>query len=144
MATGLLVLSAISAVGSVLQRRKISREQRKQNEVQNRIAAISRSRDIRRSIAASRIRTAEAQSMGFQLGVAGGTAQLGAEAGILSDTASGIGAANLQFTGQEALVASQNRISGLQSSAQSLSSLSSLTGTLAQPQNFAAVQSLVG
>ncbi len=143
MATGLLVLSAVSAVGSAIQQRKISREQRKQNKIQNRIAAVQRRRSIRRSIAESRIRTAEIQSAGFQLGVAGGTAVQGAAQGIQGDIASTIGAANLQFVGQEIAARSADRISGLQQSAATFGAVSNLAGTLAQPQNFAAVQDLV-
>ena len=144
MATAVLV---ISAIGSAVAQRKASKAQRKQNEIQNRIAATRRARDIRRSIAQRRIRTADIQAAGFQLGVAGGTAQVGAQAGVVSDTAGAIGAANQQFTGQQAISSLSDRISSLQSTAQTFQSVGAIAGQFSGAQgaqNTAAITDLVG
>ena len=101
MAAAALVITAISAVGSAVQTRKASKAQRKQNKIQNKIAAISRQRNVKRSIAASRIQTAQQQALGFQLGVSGGTAVQGAVQGVRGDVATSIGQSNLQLVGQE-------------------------------------------
>lgn len=140
----LLSVTAAASVGSLVQNRKASKIRREQNRVSNRIAAIGRSRDVKQAIAARRIRTAEIQNLGFQLGVAGSTAPLGAVAGITSDTASSIGQSNLQFTGQEAISSLSNRISGLQSSASTFQSIASLGSLVGQPQNLAALTKAFG
>lgn len=137
------VISAIAAVFSAVRTRKAGKEQRRQNEIQNRIAATKRVRNIRRSIAEARIRRGQAESAGFQLGVAGGTAVQGAVSGIISDVGGVIGAANQQFTGQEAIVASQNRISALQQQASTFGAISSLAGQF-NDQNIAAITDLAG
>lgn len=142
MATAALVIGAVSAVSSIVQQRRAGREQRRQNQVQNRIAATRRVRDIRRNIAASRIRRAEVQSAGFEFGVSGGTAVQGAEFGITGDLASSIGASNVQFTGQQAVIASQNRISSLQQSAATFGGIANLAGQFDE-QAVAAITSLV-
>ena len=141
MATAALVVGAISTVASVVQQRKAGKEQRRQNQIQNRIAATKRVRDVRRNIAAARIRRAEVQSAGFEFGVAGGTAVQGAEFGITGDLASSIGASNQQFTGQQAVVASQNRVSSLQQSAATFGGIANLAGQF-DAQAFESIQSL--
>ena len=98
MATAALIVSAVVGVASVVQQRKIGKEQRRQNRVANKIAAQRRTRDIRRAIAANRIQQGQAQALGFQLGVGGGTAVQGATQGLQGDLASSIGFSNLQFT----------------------------------------------
>ncbi len=113
MATALLVISAASAVYSGVQKRKITKEQKKQNKLSNKIAAISRRRNVKKQIAASRIQIAQQQSAGFELGVGGSTAVQGAVAGITGDTASSIGASNLQFAGQGFLADMQDNISDI-------------------------------
>ena len=144
MATALLVVSAIAAVGSAVQQRKISKAQKRQNRLTNKIAAISRQRDVKRSIAAQRIQVAEQQAIGFQLGVAGGTAVLGAGAGIIGDTATAIGQSNLQFTGQQFIAAQQNRISTAQQAQAGFQAVGSIAGSLAgNPQATSALTSLV-
>ncbi len=142
MATAALVVGAISTVSSVIQQRKAGKEQRRQNQIQNRIAATRRVRDVRRNIAAARIRRAEAQSAGFEFGVAGGTAVQGAEFGITGDLASSIGASGQQFTGQQAVVASQNQVSSLQQSAATFGGIANLAGQFDE-QSVAAITSLV-
>lgn len=146
MATALLTITAIASIGSIIQNRRASQEQRRQNRIQNRIARITRSRNIRRAIAERRIRTADIQSLGFQLGVAGGTAEQGAAAGITSDVAGAIGQSNIQLVGQESAVASANRVSRLQTSAGTLGTVSSIlvpfTGSQGA-QNRAAIADLV-
>lgn len=147
MSTGLLVIQGISAVAGLLKQKKISKVQRKQNEIQNRVQAIQRRRNVRRSIAERRIRTAEITSAGFQLGVAGGTAQLGAQAGLASDTASTIGASNLQFTGQQAVASLSDTISGLQQNVGTFNAVQSLVAPFIGPegaQNRAAVTDFFG
>lgn len=142
MATAALVVGAAAGVSSIVQQRKAGKEQRRQNQIQNRIAATKRVRDVRRSIAAARIRRAEVQSAGFEFGVAGGTAVQGAEFGITGDLASSIGAANQQLTGQQAVVASQNRVSSLQQSAATFGGIANLAGQFDE-QAVAAITSLV-
>ena len=114
MATGLAIVAAIGAVAGAVEQRKISKAQRRQNKLTNKIAAITRQRSIKRSIASSRITVAQQQAAGFQLGVAGGTAVQGAAAGVVSDVASTIGASNLQFTGQQFISGFQDEISRAQ------------------------------
>jgi len=143
LGTVLKVITAVAAVGSAVQARRAGKEQRRQNEISNRIAATKRVRNIRRTIAEARIRRGQVEAGGFQFGVAGGTAVQGAVAGITSDVGGAIGAANQQFTGQQAIVASQNRASGLQQSAATFGSISNLASQFT-PQNIAAVTELAG
>ena len=96
----------------------------------NKIAAIGRRRNIKRQLAASRIQVAEQQAAGFQLGVAGSTSVLGGTAGVISDTASTIGASNLQAEGQGFVADISNRISGLQTSIATIGAVSSIAGGL--------------
>lgn len=107
-------VSTIAAVIGIKKQRDVSKEQRRQNSIRNRIASTKRVRDIKRAVAATRVRRAEAQAAGFDLGVSGGSAVQGAVAGISGDLASSLAAANQQFTGQQAIAASQNIISSLQ------------------------------
>jgi len=144
MATAVGVISVIAAVGGFVQQRKASKEQRRQNRIQNKIAATTRSRATKRLIAQRRIATAQAQSAGFQLGVSGGTAVQGAVGGITSDIGSSIGAANQQFTGQQAIAASQNTLSGIQQTAGAFQALGNLAGIAGDPQNQAAFADFVG
>ena len=125
---GFAIFTAVTGVASIVQQRKAARVQRRQNKVANRIAANKRIRDIKRAIALSRIRRAELQSAGFQLGVAGGTPTLGAVGGAQSDVASQIGESNVQFTGQQVIASLSDRISSLQSSAQTFAGIQQLSG----------------
>ncbi len=144
MATALAIVSIIGIGAQAVQQRKVSKAQRKQNRISNKIAAISRRRDIKRSIAASRIQTAQQQAAGFQLGVSGGTAVAGATAGVLSDTASALGQSNVQFTGQQTLAGLSDDISGFQENAAAFGAVASIAGGLANnPQARAALESLV-
>ena len=150
MATAALIIGAIGAVGGFVQQRKIGKAQRKQNKVNNKVAAIARQRSIRQSIAQRRIAVAQAQSAGFNLGVSGGSAVAGATSGLIGDTASAIGASNLQFAGQQAVSNLSDRISGLQTLGAGFNALSSLAGTFAGgagslgSQNRAAISNLFG
>jgi hypothetical protein len=150
MASGALIISTIAAVAGAVQQRKAAKEQRRQNRVSNRIAANRRSRDIRRSIAARRVQVAAQQSSGFALGVQGGTAVQGAVSGVVADTASAIGAANQQFTGQQVIAASQNRISQYLQNAGTYQAIGSIAGQFTGgvgsvgAQNRAAVADLFG
>ncbi len=145
MATALAVVAGIGAVFGAVQQRKVSKEQRRQNRISNKIAAISRRRNVKRQIAASRIQVAEQQAAGFQLGVEGGTAVQGAGAGVLSDTASSIGASNLQATGQGFIAQSQNRVSTAQSNQATFGAITSIAGGLAvNPQAVAGLEDLFG
>lgn len=144
MATALLVVSAIGAGASALQQRKISKAQRRQNRLTNKIAAITRQRNIKRSIASSRIQVAAQQAAGFQLGVAGGTAVQGAAGGVISDVATSIGQSNLQFTGQQFISGLQDEISRAQQAQAGFGAVSSIAGGLANnPQATAALTNLV-
>ena len=144
MATALLVITAVSAVAGAVQQRNISRAQKRQNRISNRVAAITRQRNIKRSIAAQRIQVAQQQALGFQLGVSGSTAVQGATAGIIGDLASSIGQSNLQFTGQQFIAQQQNRISTAQQAQAGFSALSSLSGSLANnPQAVSSLTNLV-
>ena len=138
MATALAVVSIIGAVAGVVQQKKISKEQKKQNKLNNKVAAIERTRNVKRSIAASRIQVATQQAAGFQLGVSGGTAVQGAGAGVLSDTASTIGQSNLQSVGQGFIAASQDRVSTAQTNQAAFGAISSITGSLSQNEKAVA------
>jgi hypothetical protein len=145
MAEAALVIQLVSAVGSFVQQRKVSKAQKKQNKLTNKIAAITRQRAIKRSIAASRIQVAQQQSLGFQLGVSGGTAVQGARAGVLSDTASTIGQSNLQLTGQQFSAGFADDISRAQTGQAGFQAVGAIAGGLSQnPQALAAVTDLVG
>lgn len=128
MATALLVISAASAVFSGVKQRKISKAQKKQNQLTNKISAISRRRGVKRQIAASRIQIAQQQSMGFELGVSGGTAVAGGVAGIVGDTASSIGFSNLQSTGSAFVAGLQDQISGIQGNIGTINAIGSIAG----------------
>ncbi len=144
MGTALAVIAAVGAVAGAVQQRKIGKVQRRQNKLTNKVAAISRQRSIKRSIAASRVQVAQQQAAGFQLGVAGGTAVQGAVSGVRSDIASGIGASNLQFTAQGFQAGFADRISGLQSDVAAASAVTSIAGGLSgSPQTIAALEGLV-
>ena len=141
----LAIVGAGAAVAGAVQQRKIGKAQRKQNRISNRIAAIARQRAIRRSIASRRIAVGQAQAAGFNLGVAGGTAVQGAVGGLVQDTASAIGASNLQTAGSGFIASLQDRISGFQQSAASFGAFSNLAGGLSQnPQGVAALTSIFG
>ena len=141
----LLAVSAAGAVAGAVQQRRAGRLQRKQNKISNKIAAIQRQRSIKQSIAQRRIAVAQQQSLGFQLGVSGGTAVQGGVAGLTSDTASSIGASNLQFQGQQFISSLSDDISRARSSANTFGSVSQFAGGLANsPQAQAALTSLVG
>jgi len=141
MVTAAAVIGAVAAVGSVVQARKAGKAQRRQAQISNRIAATRRVRDVRRSIAEARIRRAQAQSAGFEFGVAGGTAAQGAAFGVTGDLASSIGASGQQFTGQQVLAAGQDRISSLQQSAATFGGIANLAGQFDE-QSVAAITSL--
>lgn len=144
MATALAVISLIGIGVSAVQQRKISKEQKKQNRIANKVAAITRQRNVKRQIAASRIQVAQQQAAGFELGVSGSTAVIGATAGVISDTASTIGQSNLQATGQQFIAESQNRVSSLQQTQSLFNTVSAVTGGLASnPQALSAITSLV-
>lgn len=144
MATALAVVSLLGIGVQAVQQRKIGKQQRRQNKLTNKIAAISRRRNVKRSIAASRIQVGLQQSLGFQLGVSGGTAVQGATSGVISDTASTIGASNLQFVGQQFQAGFADNISRLQGTQALAGSVSQIAGGLAaNPQATAALESLV-
>jgi len=145
MATGLAIVAAIGAVAGAVEQRKISKAQRRQNRLTNKIAAITRQRNIKRSIATSRIQVAQQQALGFQLGVSGGTAVEGARAGVISDVASTIGASNLQFTGATFISGLQDEISRAQQAQAGFGAVTSIAGGLAgNEQAVAALTGLVG
>lgn len=142
MAEAALVLSVISAGAAIVEKRKITKEQKKQNEIKNRITARSRMRDVRRAIAESRIRRAQAQAAGFEFGVSGGSAVAGAEFGITGDVASSIAESQQQFTGEQVLSEGRNRISSLQQSASTFGSISNLASQFDE-QAVASITNLV-
>lgn len=145
MATALLVISAASAVFGAVKQRKISKAQKRQNTLTNKIAAITRRRNVKRQLASSRIQAAQVQAAGFELGVAGSTAVEGAVAGITQDTASTIGQSNLQATGQGFIADLSNQISSLQTSIATASAVSSIAGGLAgNAQAVAGVEDFLG
>lgn len=134
-------ISAIAAVSGAVSARKGQKEQIRQNQIRNRIAATRRIRNVRRRIAEARIRRAEVQAQGVTLGVGGGTAVQGAVGGITSDLFGAIGASNQQFTGAQAIAESQNRISGLQQRASTAGAISNLAGQF-DDQSIDAIQNL--
>lgn len=148
MAEAALAISVISAIGGAVAQRKASKAQRKQNRIQNRLAAQKRTRDTKRAIASRRVRVAELESAGFQLGVSGGTAVAGATAGVVGDVASTIGASNRQFTGAQFVADLQTDISGFQQTAQTFGSIGQVAGQFGfgetGAQNRAAIANLVG
>lgn len=145
MATALAVVSLIGTAVGAVQSRKASKRQRRQNKVQNKIAAIQRTRATKRNIAASRIQIAQQQSVGFQLGVGGGTAVQGATQGVLGDTATSLGAANTQFEQQQISANFANSQSRLQSNIATTGAITSITGGLAtNPQAVASLEDAFG
>ena len=144
MAVALAVVAVGTAIFGAVQQRKASKAQQRQNKVANRIASNKRMRDIRRQIALSRVRRAELESAGFQLGVSGGSSVAGATGALASDTGASIGAANQQLTGQRAITSISDRISGLQSSAATAGAIGGIAGALGQPGTLASFQSLTG
>ncbi len=123
-----VAIMAIGTAFSINEQRKASKEQKKQNNIKNRIEATKRVRGIKRSIAASRIRRAELQASGFAGGISGSSAVSGAVGSLGSDVSSSIGASNQQFTGQQAIIDSQNKIAGFQSQAQMFSGIANIAG----------------
>ena len=139
MATALAIVSIVAAGVGAVQQRKAAKVQKRQNEVSNRIAANTRMRSVRRSIAAGRIRRGQIQAAGFSQGVSGGTAVAGALGGLASDQASAIGASNQQFTGQQTLASLSNEITDVRSSAATFGAISNIAGAASQPQAFEAL-----
>jgi hypothetical protein len=146
MASAALAIVSLIGIGvQAVQQRKIGKEQKKQNKLANKIAAIQRRRNVKRSIAASRIQVAQQQALGFRLGVGGSTAVQGATAGVLSDTASAVGASNLQFTGQQFQAQFADNISGFQETSALAGAVSNVAGGVANnPKALEALTSLVG
>lgn len=145
MATALLVISAGAAIFSGVKQNKIAKAQKRQNRLTNKIAAIGRRRGVKRQIAASRIQVAQTQAAGFQLGVSGSTAVQGAVSGIIQDTASSIGASNLQATGQGFIARLSDQISGLQQQIGISNTISSIAGGIASSeQSVAGLEDLFG
>ncbi len=145
MGTAALIITAASAVFSGIKQRKISKEQKKQNKISNKIAAIGRRRNVKKQIAASRIQIAQQQAMGFNLGVEGSTSVQGAVAGITGDTATSVGTSNLQLVGQGFLADSQNRISELQGQIGISNAIGSVAGSIAgSPQAQAGIEDFFG
>ena len=142
MATAALIVGTVASAASIVQGFRAAKEQREQNEIRNRIAATARMRNVRRAIAESRVRRAQVQASGFELGVSGGTAVSGAEFGITGDLASSIAQSQQQFTGQQVIAQSQNRVSQLQQSAATFGGISNLAGQFDE-QAVAAISNLV-
>lgn len=128
MAEVAIGLAIFGAVGSIREQRKVRKAQKRQAEVANRIAANKRVRDIKRSVALSRIRRGELEAAGFQLGVAGSTTVAGAAGGARSDVASQVAASNQQFTGQQAIATLADRIAGFQARAGTFAAVGAIAG----------------
>lgn len=131
MAVAAAIITVGAAIFGAVQQRKAAKAQRKQARVSNRIQQNKRMRDIRKAIALQRVRRAEIQSAGFQLGVAGGSAVAGSVGSLGSNLGSTIGAAGQQFTGQQAITSISNQISGLQQSAAIAGAVGSIAGGFA-------------
>jgi hypothetical protein len=145
MATALAIVSVVSGIFGGIKQSKIAKAQKKQNRLTNKIAAITRRRNVKRQIAASRIQVAQQQSAGFELGVSGSTSVAGAVSGIVGDTASSVGASNLQATGQGFIAGLQDNISSLQGQAGLFSTISSIAGGIAgNEQSVAGLEDLFG
>jgi len=145
MATALAVISIVSTVVGAVKQNKIAKAQRKQNKIRNKIASIGRRRNVKKQIAASRVRAAQAQSAGFSLGVGGSTAVAGAVAGVQSDTASSVGFSNLQSTGQGFIASLQNDISVLGQQISTVGAIGSIAGGLASnPKAVAGIENFFG
>lgn len=136
MAIVLGVIAAAGAIFSAVEAKKQSRAQRRQNEVQNRIAATKRARDIRQTVARNRIKRGELESAGFQFGVSGSSQVAGATGAAQSDTAGAIGASNQQFTGQQVISNIQNDISRMNSNIAVAGAVSQVAGGLSQNEQF--------
>lgn len=132
------VVSAVAGVGSAIasnrRQRKIAREQRRQNEIRNRLARQQQARNIRRQLAASRVRAAEAQQAGFAFGVPGSTSQQQAVGAQATDFASSVGAAQQQLGVQELVAESQNRISSIASERDPFAVVGAAAGALSNAQ----------
>lgn len=116
MAAVAVVASIVSAVASSAQQRKqrkaaaaVQAEERRQNALANRQQALERQRQIRQSIAESRVRRAQIESSSFGLG--GGSLVGGIGTSITTDTASAIGSANTQMAASSAIAESRDRAS---------------------------------
>jgi hypothetical protein len=147
MAAAALIITAVAAIGGAIQQRKISKAQRKQNKLINKVAAITRQRDIKRSIAASRIQVAEQRAVGFQLGVGGSTAVQGATQGVIGDVATAVGQSNLQLVGQQFSAGFQDDISRAQQAQAGFQAVGAVAGAFTGAgggQNVTALTSLVG
>lgn len=127
--------AAAAVAGTVIQA-KASRAQRRQISLKNRLADVKRIRNIRKAIAAARVRRAEVEAAGIQFGVAGGSAVAGATSGITSGLASVLGESNRQFTGQQALAAGQDNIASLQQTIGTFGAISNLATTAANSKLF--------
>lgn len=141
-----LVVGATASVAGVVQNVRAGRAQERQVEIRNRIEATKRIRNIKRAVAASRVRRGEVESAGFELGVTGGTAAQGASFGVTAGLASSVSASNQQFTGQQAVGAAQQRASQFQQSAATFGAISNLASQFGAgtqgAQNRAAFSSL--
>ena len=134
-----LVVGAGAAVYGGIQSQKARKEQRRQNEVSNRIAATQRVRNVRQAVARGRVQRAEQEAAGFSMGVSGGTAVAGGVAGTQGAVNSAITGSNQQFTGQTALANISNRISQFQGNAQLAGDIGGIAG-LFTGENIAAVK----
>lgn len=133
-----------SAVTQQRRQRKMAREQRRQNEIQNRMARARRAREVRQSIAAQRVRAAEAIAAGFQFGVPGSTAVQQAVGAGQTDLASAIGASQVQLGGAEAIAASQNRVSSIAAQSDPFAVIAAGAGMFSDPQLNRAAQQQFG
>lgn len=135
------IIGAAAAVYGGVQQRKARKEQERQNRVANRIAATRRRRSIRAAIARGRVQRAQQESAGFALGVSGGTAVQGAVQGTASSVNEAITASNQQFTGQQVIAESQNRISQFLSNAETAGTIGQVAGAVT-PQSASSVSNL--
>ncbi|AUR81837.1 TMhelix containing protein [Vibrio phage 1.015.O._10N.222.51.E5] len=116
------VVGAVAGIAGAVQQRsaakKVAREQKKQNALNNRMQLVSRRRDIRRAIALNRVQQAQVEQGGINAGVQGSSIVSGVTGALTTDLATSVGASNTQTGASQGIANSQARMSDAQVDAQ--------------------------
>ena len=148
-ATVFQVVGAVVGVASAISQQRGARRERRAREnaarVQNRQANLQRQRDIRRSVAASRVQRARAIAAGFSAGAPGASGVAQAAGGIQTDVASNIGASGAQFGLEQQRVGFLGDAAAAQSSqnrAATFGSFGAQISSFGTEQNLSAISNL--
>ncbi len=99
----LAAAAVVAAAGGAVKQRQIATEnrraERKNANITRAVEAFRNAQEARRGIAAARLRAAQAQALGEAQGVSGSSSISGASGSVFSQTASQIGAAQVQEAG---------------------------------------------